>query len=499
MSDNRENIPLDDMLRNLKKSSAQKGSTAKEGGERVVRADGSRAIRVKSKKRRSLQPQDEKKKKSTKRKVVFIATAIGLLLLSVITFSILLGYFNGNRFKSKVTETIVNASGAEVELGRLDVSPASAKLSKVDLKWSDEDTLIQSLKINDIKADYGMLAFIGGGWGGSAVGVEKADLVLEMGKKNPQLNTTSERPVDFKFGLYQCSELNVNFGKDSLWNFAKGSISYRVGGDSGDQFSIDSGNLKVPRFGDFVVSSGLVNISATTAQVYLGLKAEDGKGSVKVDGEVGYFEGSPVDLAIELKDYSLRDWVDPRARRFISGNIGSAKGSLSMKIGDIDSFDITTKISSSMIRLDDFEFIKSLSEYLEEDYYLKPRFMDESELTMRRTNFRTEFTNIDLFQDAQLRVKGDFSIDEDDQMSGILKIGIPVIFLSTKKGELLKEVFSVDDGEYIWTDVVISGKTSMPNDNLSQKLSEAAIKIKAKVNGVDGGDSFEDKFKKLTE
>ena len=50
-----------------------------------------------------------------------ILAAVILLLLSVISFIILLGYYNGNRFKTKVIETIVNVSGAEVKLGRLDV------------------------------------------------------------------------------------------------------------------------------------------------------------------------------------------------------------------------------------------------------------------------------------------------------------------------------------------------------------------------------------------
>jgi len=495
VSEDNENIPLDEMMRKLKKGSVQKRSSRVAGGERVVRADGSEAIKVKSKKRRSIQ---SKIKKGNKRKVILIAAAVALLLLSVISFSVLLGYFNGNRFKSKVTETIVNVSGAEVELGKLDVSPASAKLSKIDLKWSGKDTLIKTLKLKNIDADYGMLAFIGGGWGGSAVGIEKADLVIEMGKNNPHLNTVSERPVDFKFGLYQCSEVNLDFGENSLWSFKKGSVSYRVSNENNDQFSIDSGDLKVPKFGDFKVQAGLVSLNVDGAQVYLGLKSESQVGSVNVDGTVGYTEGSPVELKIELKDYPLKDWIDPRARRFFNGKIQTGKGILKMELGDMESFDIITKITSRLIRVNDFEFVKTISEHMQEEYYLKPDFVDESKMTMKWTKGRIEFTDIDLLQDAQMRIKGNFTIDENDQMSGTLKVGLPVMVISTKRGKVLKEVFSEDDGEYIWADVIISGKASTPRDNLDEMLQGASIK-ESKINGDKGDKLFELKFKKLTE
>jgi hypothetical protein len=497
VSENNEKIHLDEMIRKLKKSSVQKLSIKAEGGERVVRADGSEAIKVQSKKRRNIQPRKEKERKSNRLKVKLILAAVILLLLSVISFIILLGYFNGNRFKTKVIETIVNVSGAEVELSRLDVSPASAKLSTINLKWSEADTLIKNLKLKGISADYGMLAFIGGGWGGSAVGVESADLVLEMGKNNPRLNRAPARPVDFKFGLYQCSELNVNFGKGSLWSFKKGSVSYRVSDGNDDQFSVDNGNLKVPKFGDFKVQTGLVSLAADSAQVYLNLKSEDQMGDFNIDGVVGYSEGSPVDLNIELKDYSLKNWIDPRARRFFNGEIQTGKGTLKMKLGDIESFDITMKITSRLIRVNDFEFVRAISEYLQEEYYVKPDFVDESKMTMIWTKDKVIFTDIELLQDTQMRIRGNFMIDANDLMSGTLKVGLPAMVISTKRGAVLKEVFSEDDGEYIWADVIISGKSSTPRDNLDEMLKEASIK-KSPVKVDAGAELFELKFNKLT-
>ena len=97
-----------------------------------------------------------------------------------------------------------------------------------------------------------------------------------------------------------------------------------------------------------------------------------------------------------------------------------------------------------------------------------------------------------------MRIKGNFIIDENDQLSGALKVGLPVTVLSTKRGKVLKEVFSEDDGEYIWADVTIGGKASTPSDDIGEMLQAASIK----ESGIKDGEEIESpeqKFKRLTE
>lgn len=493
MSENNDNIPLDEMMRNLKKVAHQKQSRKVEGGELVVRADGSEAIKVKSKKRRSVQPKKEIEKKNAKRKVMLIAGVIGLVILSFIAFSVLLGYFNGNRFKSKLSETIANVSGADVELGKVDVNPASAKLSKIDLKWSDPDSLLKSLVLDRVNAHYGVLAFLGGGWHGSAVSIEKAELNVEMGKSNPKLSSKSERPVDFEFGLYQCLALDVDFGKGSLWDFKNGSVAYRVSDELDDQLSIDDGELTIPTFGEFSVKNGLVSFDSDSAQVFLTIESSEHAGIISVDGSVGYTEGSQIELKTQLQNYSLREWIDPRARRFFNGEITSGEGTLKMKLGDMDSFDITTEVSTKEVGISDFEFINTLAQLLvEDDYYANPKFTDQSKMAVSRKQSKIEFSGIDLIQNEHMRIKGDVAIDESNLISGSIRVGLPVVLVSSKRGEVLKSVFSDDDGEYIWAEVNLGGEASQPSDDLDEQFKAAAIKIGGQVP------LFEQKFEEFS-
>jgi len=337
------------------------------------------------------------------------------------------------------------------------------------------------------------LAYIGGGWGGSTVGIEKADLVLEMSRNNPRLKTNEERPVDFNFGLYECSLFNISFGKKSLWELKNASVSYRVSEGNDDQYSVDSGDLTIPVFGEFKVKTGLISCNSENAEVYLGLESQEHAGVINLDGSTGYAEGSLVELEAKLENYSLRDWIDPRARRFLNGKIDIGTGTFKMNVGDIESFDITTEISSRVIRVKDFEFLTTLVHYLEDDDYANPLFTDKSSMTMRRTNSRIDISNIEIRQNDQLIVKGDFSINERNVIKGRLKVGLPLMSLSPIKIKRVKAVFSDDDGEYIWADVKLGGEVSVPKDDLGEQLSAATIKRGSEVP------LFEQKFEELSE
>jgi hypothetical protein len=95
-------------------------------------------------------------------------------------------------------------------------------------------------------------------------------------------------------------------------------------------------------------------------------------------------------------------------------------------------------------------------------------------------------------------MKGSFAIDEDDLMSGMIKVGLPVSFTSGDKGRVLEKVFKENDGEYIWADVVISGKVTSPKDNLDEMIQNASA-MGSKIKGDDEAELFELKFKELTE
>jgi hypothetical protein len=493
VSKNNNNIPLDEMITDLKQGAYQKKSRNVEDGELVTRADGSKAIRKKSRKRRTDQPKKEIEKKNTKRKILLIVSAIGLLVLLAITYTFLLGYYNGNRFKSKLNDTLTSVSGADVELGKLDVNPSSAKLSKIGLQWSSSESLLKSLNLDRITAQYGILGFAGVRWSGDTVTIGKGELKLEMGSNSPKLVRSSDKPLDIDFNVYQCLDLSVDFGDDSLWKFDKGSINYRVSEELESQLSIDDGDLVVPNFGEFEVRSGLLSFSDEHTDIYLSLEQTGHSGIISVDGTVGYTEGSKIDLKTKLQKYPLGEWIDPRARRFIQGQISSGEGSFEMIVGEVNSYKTKTEASSKLIEIKGFEFINTLAQILvDDDYYSNPRFISKSSLAINRTNNRIEFSDVDLVQDGQMKIQGNFIIDDANLLSGNLRIGIPIMLLSEKEANSLKAVFKENGDEYIWTEVNLGGDVTQPRDDLDEQFKAAEIR------SGDNVPLFEHQFEELS-
>ena len=98
------------MMKSLKRGSksevkVEAEPSKREEGELVTRADGSKALKVRSRKRRSTQPRKEKERKATRNKIIVICSGIFLLLMLGITFVFTLAYYNGNKFKEKLVTT----------------------------------------------------------------------------------------------------------------------------------------------------------------------------------------------------------------------------------------------------------------------------------------------------------------------------------------------------------------------------------------------------------
>jgi len=452
VSENNENIPLDEMMRNLKRGAVKKKAIDIESGEHVVRADGSKAIKVRTKKRRSVQPKKEVEQKSIKRKIVLIGIVVSLLLLSVVAYSFFLGYYNGSRFKSDVDQSIVNFSGADTELGVLNVSLSESTLSKAHLTWPDEGATLKDLTLTNLVANCGVFEFVTGGLSESVVGMDTASLQLELNDKELNLKISPERPFDYQFSLYQCSSLDVNFGEGSDWSFKEGYASYRPSGDVGNgKLSIDGGELSTPIFDGFLVKNGILELGVKEAKVFMGLDSKEYGGQINIDGVVGYNKDSLIDLKTTIRNYKLKGLLDSKTRRFFHGEVDSGQGTLKMKIGDINSLEMVSDLNISDVILNDFSFVSDLAKLMDNSYYTNPTFTNGSSMTVKRSAERTEFVNVNLLQEELMCVKGNVSIDEFHNLTGVLQVGLPVMVLSNKRnGDLYRALFSDGDGEFIW-------------------------------------------------
>jgi len=483
VADKNENISVDEMMQNLKRGSNKEikqsadPATDLKDGTLVTRADGSKAVKVRSRKRRSHQPKKEKEKKKTRNKVILICSGIFLLLIAGIAFVVTLAHYNGSKFSEKLVTTIESRSGAEVEMRGANVSVGSTEMMQLSFDWKSPNSVVDYLKIDGVRAEYGVFSFFGGGWSGPEVLADSGEIRLNLLENPEQISVGEDEPVEFDFSTYKCNNLNAIIGKDENWLVKDTQASFSVNAKGEKQVYFYGGVLKAPFFEEHTIKSGVVGIKPTVADLSLVLQPKKGDGTVSLEGEVGYKDASSISLATKFTEVNMKDWVDIKTQRFIYGDITSGEGVFKMKLGEFESKEILTHVKSNKVVISKFSFLETLALEMNNDFFSRrPSFESGSSFSMNWTKDKVVFSNIKLVESLRMQLKGDFEVLRTGEISGKFKIGVPIISLSPAEIAKLKKVFKEDDGDFMWTDVTIGGSIATPTDDLAQQFESAKVK-----------------------
>ncbi|RYD33152.1 MAG: hypothetical protein EOP87_11540, partial [Verrucomicrobiaceae bacterium] len=141
--DEPEKYSLDEMLERLQ---SKPSSTPEESGELVTRADGSQAIKVRKRKRRSTQPHKDAAKKASRMRAFQVSSAVILMILAGIMFGGLIIYANSSPYRKKIVSKFSNGTGANVRFQQLQNSPTGMTAAQAAMEWP-EGNLLKSLTL----------------------------------------------------------------------------------------------------------------------------------------------------------------------------------------------------------------------------------------------------------------------------------------------------------------------------------------------------------------
>ena len=491
MSENEENISLDEMMKNLKRDDRRAKAAELGEGELVTRSDGSKALKVKTRKRRSEQTKKSSSSKSMKRKLIALGSLVTLLILAGIGFAFLLGYYNGTRFNAKLKQAITANTGAEAELSTMQVSVSRAKIGKLKLDWQGELGLIKSIEAKSLNADYSGFSFLGGGWTGSELAASTVNVKLNLVDSQPAFNLTSGPSVDYAFRVYLSPIVNVDFAGSSEWEISETAVEVQKNEAGEQQVYINGGGFKTP-MGSFRIKNGLLKFDGSKANINLRVTPLDSNGSIKFVGDVGYVKGSPILLNTDFEKIALASWIDPSTKRFFDGEITRGNGTISFQLGDTKRVNISTKVISNSIQLDQFAFISELDVRLSDKYFNKPNFTNGSSARVIWSPDVTKVTEINLVEEAKLKVKGQFQIKKQTgALSGQFQLGIPFETIERTKLALFREVFDRSEGHFVWATIQLSGSVTSPKDNLEAQFKAAIKKFKDIEEAAKNKDSLD--------
>lgn len=497
-----EKYSIDEMMDRLKSPSEDP-----DAGELVVRSDGSEALRVRKRKRRSNQPRKEELKRSRKAMIMQVAAALVLILGAALTVGTAIIYANSRPFRENLVEKIAQSSGAAVELEQFRMNPKTANSAKLTLGWQ-EGNVMKSLSLRHLVAEIFPATFMGQTISGEDVVVAEGILTLQAPKRGKELRVTpaaaGAQAVSFK--RYRISKFHLTSGNPTapLIRLSNSEASLNPENIHGrPQLSLYRGDVTIAGWPKFQMDRALIEFRDDEMDI-IGLRLaqnQDERGSLEISGTVySYQTDRASTLAVRLDAFELAGLTGPALGRLISGRVDTLSAPvasvLSFRAGDSPTPTVQLAFRAtptSRIEVQGFPFLYSLSRMLDDIWFERPVFEGDADGVFHHENGIASLRELDMESKGRMALRGSISVDPHGKLAGNLQLGIAESMIAPLKDRRLDSMFERSSDGFLWTTLAISGSAASPADNFKDRLSAAAASTAPKSEpAAEGGSTFEE-------
>lgn len=448
-----ESYSVEEMMQRLK------GRQAVEIEQLVIRADGTRMIKKRHRKRRSAQSKAPRSSQSMR----FMKVAIILAL----TVSILLGgfgllaYHNSSVFIAKTEAKVGSLSGAGVKITGFGFSPVRAQARAVELKWPDAGFL-RSGRFDHITAKVHPLGFVGGGWRGE-------DLIAREGRiffGAPQgaMAPVAKDDKGYGFMRYRCANFTAEMGGDpaSRLLIAGAEATFYLRKDA-NQLRLTGGLLSAPGWGRVALGRShfwLKNDELTVA--LQGRNELDGKGEISISGKVNPFSRA-AGLNVNAVGFPLVGLVGANFGQLIDGRVDS-DAMATFNPADFSSLEVAANFAVSapeVVRMSRLPIFAQLEREFNNAAFASPVFQSAQGL-ISRSAVETRLSGLRFENRNVLIITGSMAMDAAGNLTGSLEIGVgerlAVLITSPELGAGL----SLRRDGYHWGSITLGGTAAAP-------------------------------------
>jgi hypothetical protein len=506
-----EKYSIDEMLERLK-------HRGEDEGQLVTRTDGTQAIKVRKRKRRTEQVRDKLKAQNQRLQLIQIAGFIIFLIVMLIIGGVMILYSNSSAFRNGLVSKVESVTGSETKIQQFRINPATASAAHVAMNWS-ESYVLNRLEVSGLNAVISPICFVGKVFQGQEITGSNGKLFLiAPSGSDPSLIKKDTKNSLIKFNRYSVDNLNVFFSREeALDKMVEGvEASYLPTKLSkGGEIRLNKGALKIKGWPSLVLDRSYIQVRGGELDIKsmrfkvpatAGEEFQD-KGTINFFGEINpQTEGATHELHVDLESFQISPLLGSSMGRFYQGRVitNSDNDSNLIRFTPRSGNDAELKLNmshaiDSRIGLSQFKFLGHLSIVLDDRWYELPNFDDEVKLLMRRSGEIVELKNIYLEQRARMIIKGSMATkDAAGNISGSLKIGIPDIIITASKDPRLDILFSPLKDGYRWVDIELSGTGAAPIDNFKHQYQAISLTSapdakgspNPKAQGVDSFDSL---------
>lgn len=419
----------------------------------------------------------------------------------------LLGYLKSEGFRDMVKHETGKSFQMEIDLMPLNWSGTSIYTDGLQGKALD-DNPVQSLRAEQLRANLNLYGVLDGVWDVPSIELQQLRLKLESPHQKGSHSVTSPHkkkahadkpkqkpaeegetvaapdqaahqeglasylPSEVKIGQVSIQEVDVEWvpeGSPPI-KLKEMKVLAEPRGNAWDVFG-QKGVLTIPEWPKMQIPEIKLRATETAIFVTEAKLRVKRQGNIELSGEVETTEDQQLNLAAKVQRLPLSTLLEGDWRMRILGNIfGKAKAEGSLRAPE----GLTV---SGNVRLQDgrLEALPVLNEIAAVTKYDEFRSvpLQQARAKFKWTPQKLEVRNLMLKSEGLLVVKGNFT-QKGILLSGKLEVGTTPRALRFLPGAE-KYVFTKKHDGYVWTEMNLSGTTLKPEEDLSQRLKDAAI------------------------
>lgn len=499
----KDKYTIDEMMNRLKRR-----KEAKPPPELVTRSDGSQALKMKKRRRRTDQTVDNETR--LKKRVQIVQIVVGVLLLSLVSLAvgICILFVNSAAYRKSLIGKLEAASGAVVAMEQFRMNPLEAIASKTNFTWP-EGNVLDKLELRSITAVISPSTFTGATFGGEEIVALSAKLSLKASDPSSPVRHVPKPAgaLPVKFSRYATSSLDISFGACGGLSGAEGSLFPALVAGQSD-LRLNGGLLKLTGWPALALDRSYIKVRNSELQIQAMRLGIPETNDLKSSGEFIDFSGSlspnsdngTHTLLAKLSSFPLATLLGSDLERFFVGRVDSVETPESNFLSfDVDSpesarLELTaTNALESRIDMSGFKFMQSLALAFNDRWYEMPFFDDDVTLVIKKTGQISHISGINLVERGKMVVRGELINGEGGTINGKLRIGIPNTTVITCGDDKLAKMFGEVHEGYRWIEVEISGTSAIPEDNFrTQYMDTSSQKKPSSARQGSPQDSFEE-------
>ncbi len=482
-----EKYSIDEMMERLK--TPRPAEEVPKDGELVVREDGSQAIRVRKRKRRSNQPHKAERQQMRRSRMFQVSASLIVLLFVAFGIGLAIIHANSAPFREGLIKKITQCTGASVELERFRMNPARANADRLSLTWPGGNAL-GNLTLININADISPASFMGKSMSGEEVTAPEGRLILRVPEPDQPVRESvavDGSLIDFK--CYSTPKFAILLGKpDAPLARVDGTEATFQPSNANDraQLLLNRGDITIPGWPKFRMDRSHIEFRGQTVKI-VGLRlwsVEESVGFFELAGTVSpYAADRTSTLDVALESFPLAGITGADFGRLFSGRIDTVSAAKSnllvVKFGDIPTSSLVVSFTGSLTSpmvVGGFPFLFGLSQTLGDDWFKHPEFESVVSGVLRRAEGRVLLSDFTFESKGRLTLRGVVTMAADQKLSGSLEVGVATGMVEAARNPRLDSMFGPVKGGLRWVTIKIEGTPTAPLDNFRQLYEAASAK-----------------------